>query len=324
MHPKFLGAGCLVRTENFRLSINNCMSTYKSPPVSCLDCRKTLSAKGIFSHFILAHTPAGQQAAINRGKLSQPFTQNTTANRIECEINNYLKSPKLCTECRSALSYNKKNNKFCSQTCSAVYNNRNRIQSGYSASERQRASARKQAEKKRTERLANELTKPKFTKVLPCKVCKSFFPVIREETTCSVECRTSIWSNTAKNNSCMGGNKNTRAYGWYTSPYAGKVWLESSYELKVARELDSNHIDWSRPSYLPYGDGKKYYADFLLTEQKIYLDPKNDYLITQDSQKINQVMLENHVVIIILDKDNLTWVKIRNMLDTGFEPAMDN
>ena len=300
------------------------MSTYKSPLVSCLVCRKTLSSKGILSHFILAHTPEGKEAAINRGKLSQPFTQHTTITRIEYKINKYLDSPSVCTECCAALSYAKRNNKFCSNSCAAVHNNRKRIESGYSASARQRESARKQVEKILTERLQYKLTKPRLTKVLPCKVCKSFFAVIKEETTCSVECRTSIWSNTAKNNPLMGGNKNNRAYGWYISPYAGKVWLESSYELKVAIELDSNNIEWVRPSYLPYGDGKKYYADFFLTEQKIYLDPKNDYLINQDLQKINQVMLENNVVIIVLDKDNLTWDKIRNMLDTGFEPAMDN
>lgn len=39
---------------------------------------------------------------------------------------------------------------------------------------------------------------------------------------------------------------------------------------------------------------------------------------------INKFMSENNVVIIVLDKDNLTWDKIRNMLDTGVEPAMDN
>ena len=117
----------------------------------------------------------------------------------------------------------------------------------------------------------------------------------------------------------MGGNKNTRAYGWYESPTAGRVWLESSYEVKVAKDLDLNGIHWTRPEYLPYGNGKKYFADFYLKEQNVYLDPKNIYLIQKDNDKIQQVMRENNVQIIVLDKTQLSWGQIRIMLDPGIE-----
>jgi hypothetical protein len=33
---------------------------YLSPLVSCLECREIKSSKGIFSHFIAAHTEAGK------------------------------------------------------------------------------------------------------------------------------------------------------------------------------------------------------------------------------------------------------------------------
>jgi len=76
----------------------------------------------------------------------------------------------------------------------------------------------------------------------------------------------------------MGGNKNTRAYGWYVSPFAGKIWLESSYEHKVAVELDTNLIKWKRPSYLVWKDGegktRKYFPDFYLEDYNVYHRPE--------------------------------------------------
>ena len=125
-----------------------------------------------------------------------------------------------------------------------------------------------------------------------------------------------IFSDTAKANG-LGGNKNTRAYGWYESPLAGRVWLESSYEYRVAKELDDHNITWVRPKYLPYtlnNKSKKYFPDFYLVEQDVYLDPKNDYLITQDARKIQQVIRENNVRVLILNKYQLQWDSIKNLI----------
>ena len=126
-------------------------------------------------------------------------------------------------------------------------------------------------------------------------------------------------SDAAKKNPLLGGNKNNKAYGWYESPIAGKVWLESSYEYKVAESLDKNNIKWRRPAYLKYSDNKKYYADFYLIDYDVYLDPKNNYLIPLDTPKINQVMIENNVIIIILTKDQLNWESIYKVLDVRLE-----
>lgn len=100
----------------------------------------------------------------------------------------------------------------------------------------------------------------------------------------------------------------------------------SSYELRVAESLDENYIEWTRPSRLPYVDdnGKHhhYTADFYLPYYDVYLDPKNDFLISNvnpvmgytDSQKIQWVMQQNNVKVIVLDKDHLEWDKIRLLL----------
>ncbi len=104
------------------------------------------------------------------------------------------------------------------------------------------------------------------------------------------------------------------------------VKLGSSYEVLVAKELDKNNIKWIRPSYLLYKDNKekehRYYPDFYLPDYDVYLDPKNDYLLNNinknfgysDLQKIKWVEEQNKVKIVILNKDNLKWQFIYNLI----------
>lgn len=104
------------------------------------------------------------------------------------------------------------------------------------------------------------------------------------------------------------------------------VKLDSSYELEVARSLDENDVKWLRPSRFKYTDSKginhTYTPDFYLTEYDVYLDPKNDYLIENvnpwlgysDVEKIDLVQSQNNIKVIILNKDNLTWDKIKQLI----------
>ena len=116
--------------------------------------------------------------------------------------------------------------------------------------------------------------------------------------------------------------------GWHTSrtfDYKG-IKLDSQYELDVAKELDENQIKWERPSYFIWkdntGNEHRYYPDFYLPEYNVYLDPKNDYLIHNESkrfgitdvEKIEKVQQQNGIRIIILDKDNLTWKRIKDFI----------
>jgi uncharacterized C2H2 Zn-finger protein len=96
------------------------------------------------------------------------------------------------------------------------------------------------------------------------------------------------------------------------------VLLDSSYELIVARSLDENDVKWRRPSKgLKWFDGKQnrhYLPDFYLIEYDVYLDPKNDFLIKKDRIKIDLTIQQNNVKILVLDKNNLTWDKIKTLL----------
>lgn len=116
--------------------------------------------------------------------------------------------------------------------------------------------------------------------------------------------------------------------GWHTSKsieYNGVI-LDSEYEFCVAKELDENNIKWERPSPLLWKDENlnehRYYPDFYLPEYNVYLDPKNDYLINNkskrfgitDVEKIDKVEKQNGIKIVILDKNNLTWQKIKEKI----------
>ena len=115
-------------------------------------------------------------------------------------------------------------------------------------------------------------------------------------------------------------------FGSHKSYWYKGIKFASSYELQVANSLDINGIEWVRSSSLHYIDnvGKKhhYTADFYLPEYDIYLDPKNDFLIENvnprmgysDVEKINWVMEQNNVKVVILDKNNLDWESIKNLI----------
>ena len=74
--------------------------------------------------------------------------------------------------------------------------------------------------------------------------------------------------------------------------YKGTV-LESTYEYTVAVSLDENNIKWMKTSRkdfkFPYSDPEgvtNYYTpDFYLPDYNVYLDPKNDYLISKVNPK---------------------------------------
>lgn len=80
----------------------------------------------------------------------------------------------------------------------------------------------------------------------------------------------------------------------------------------------TNYLIWQDDA----GQKHRYYPDFYLPKYNVYLDPKNDFLINHatkrfgitDSEKIKKVSEQNNVKIVILDKNNLNWQNIKNLL----------
>jgi hypothetical protein len=86
------------------------------------------------------------------------------------------------------------------------------------------------------------------------------------------------------------------------------VWLDSTWELELAKRLDSLGIKWIRPDPLPWFDecGVKhnYFPDFYLIDYDIFLDPKNAHAKKVQLKKIDclRVQYQNIVIINTLEE----------------------
>lgn len=99
---------------------------------SCLQCKKEFSAKGIFTHVDRTHLRLSKYSSGNNGKYKE-ISEKANIKK-QNEENLYLLSPKCCTECSSILPFLKKENRFCSKSCSAKQTNRLRVEKGWSPS----------------------------------------------------------------------------------------------------------------------------------------------------------------------------------------------
>lgn len=221
-------------------------------------------------------------------------------------IEDYNLHPVNCKNCNCVLDYEKRMNIFCNKSCSTTYNNMNRTRKRYIIGT-EHIIARKQ----KNEEIYNQTPKQ-------CQICQNVIEYAkRKRKFCSNTCKNLFHSQIAKTKSKLGGNKNRKAC-WYDSKFAGKVWLESSYEVVVAKSLDYHNIKWIRPGYIIWIDidkkSHKYYPDFYLVDYDIYLDPKNDFLQQQDKVKIDSVQQQNNIKVIILNKFQLEWDVIKTLI----------
>lgn len=103
--------------------------------------------------------------------------------------------------------------------------------------------------------------------------------------------------------------------------------LGSSYEVKVAIDLDAHRVKWEKPRKFDYidpkGKSRTYTPDFYLPDFDVYLDPKNDFLINNpnpslgfcDVDKIKLVEEQNKIRVLILSKSHLNWESIKGRLE---------
>lgn len=115
-----------------------------------------------------------------------------------------------------------------------------------------------------------------------CKFCKEPFYRIPSNTHkyCSRLCYingTKLYEN--KNNGGYRKGSGTGKHSWYQSPIAGRVYLDSSYELAYAKWLDKNKIDWRKNTkrfyYVDASNKKRYYIpDFYLIKSDEYMEVK--------------------------------------------------
>lgn len=256
-----------------------------------------------------------------------------------CNFDTHYESQhsKNCKQCNKILKTS--GSEFCSKSCSGTYNNGQKdytkiktgpakgirsfspiikcqcgslLPSGYLTCVKCKTTT------KPKKSLSRVLT-PQYCEVSFCVICNGVI-ANKIRRTCSDPCKSKSLSVAAKKTVAkgkLGGNKNNRAYGWYESSIAGKVWLDSTWEASLAKELDTLGIIWGRPPSIDYvlnGKSKKYFPDFYLKDYDVYLDPKNPYLQIKDAEKFKAVSEQNNVRLIMLSKDQLTWEKIKELL----------
>lgn len=228
-------------------------------------------------------------------------------------INAYMQSPKVCKQCLCTMEYNKRTNIFCSRSCSRTYSNLNN-----KIHDVTKIKISESISKINDIKLQQKQIDYKYNPKL-CKQCNNSIPYeLRKRNYCSTSCRKQFRQYVASNISKIGGNKNRHSF-WYISPTAGKVYLESSYEFKVASELDLYGIRWIRPKHIPYtinNKQKRYFPDFYLSDFDVYLDPKNSFLAQQDAEKIKTVEQQHKIHVLVLDKNSLSWSIIKEKINS--------
>lgn len=275
---------------------------YKSPAVSCLTCRKELSAKGIFSHFLYTHGTEEEKLKMSSGRLlglsigKQTQLRNAKINLAKAETE-YYKLPNYCKYCKNILKYKNKFQIFCNHSCHARYENEHR------SPETLLKLSNSLKGKTYPSRKGIKLNKPPYTKIPKiyftlqmCTCCGITFRNMKQRKTCSPECQ----------------RKNS-TYRKIVHEYIhnGEILkLESSWEVDIAKWLDIHKIEWTRPKHIVWYDtnGKlrRYFPDFYLPNYDVYLDPKNDYQINISTEKLEkisqQVILIYGSVAHIIDK----------------------
>lgn len=135
----------------------------------------------------------------------------------------------------------------------------------------------------------------------------------RTNKTCSRVCQSKLNSISRKGFSHpnCGGQTNYYKYKY------NDIWMDSTWEVELAKWLDENKIKWIRSRKINFkwideeGYSRIYYPDFYLPEMNLYLDPKNKYLVTKDLYKLNYV-INNHKINLFFGELSEIKEKIKN------------
>lgn len=97
---------------------------------SCIICHKVYPRKGIGTHYHINHIKGNKEKHHQRSKKASIKGGEATKNKYnkirEKNLYSYNLNPNSCEWCKAAISYDLRNNRFCSKQCSAKYNNQYR------------------------------------------------------------------------------------------------------------------------------------------------------------------------------------------------------
>lgn len=240
--------------------------------VECSECNKKFESKNALNGHMRMHGPSG--GTMNENKVYIEKIDKYVRPTNEMSVRKAIKK---CPECKEF----HRNPKFCSQSCSASYNNKKRKRSE-ETNEKISRSMEKYFKENTIENLENPQNLRKSrrsTKIhfITCKNCETLFVDSFNKgeskhlgNTCSSQCaRVKTYKETEK------------------QKYNG-VYLHSSWELAFAKYLDKNNMNWKRPKngfeYSFENKNRLYYPDFYLPQKEIYIEIKG-YKTKKDESK---------------------------------------
>lgn len=213
-------------------------------------------------------------------------------------IANWNKNPKLCKECKNAISYKNRRNVFCCRNCSAIFTNKVRCANGWTHSKKTIDILRESG--KKYGKLSYNTQKKKKLSVV-CKSCKSIFNVHQSASNRKYCSRICASSDSTKYKNCGGyrpGSGKSKS-GYYKGIYCG-----STYELCwVIYALDTG-IKFSRFPHMLVGDEIKYLPDFLLEDGKTIIELKG-YESSDSVDRKTKLAESFGYVVNVLRKENL-------------------
>ncbi len=254
----------------------------------CDKCEKEFkNQRGLNSH-LKVHKPGYKKTSFNIPEVKCNFCNiPILSNNVKKHENSCIKNPLNYKECPVCDKQLKLNQKFCSSSCAAKYNNITRTGVKWTSKTKEKANLPKPI-KPGPHRKLFEHT---------CTQCKKFRLVNYKENqrkTCSRECQ--IIASTSR--TYRNGSRKTTKY--FNKNQNKIVTLESSWEVKTAELLDKLSIEWIRPKPMKWIDKKgktrMYYPDFYLPNKNIYLDPKNPYCMELDEYKMSVVSKDINII----------------------------
>lgn len=182
----------------------------------------------------------------------------------------YNDDPKFCRECGKKIFFEKRNNDFCSSSCSAIYNNK--LREPYSEELKEKISSSLKESLKKTEKIR----KSKVF-VSNCVVCGEEFVRYRKSNgllskskTCGKKCHSLLLSNNSKE--LMEKHiKNGDHKGWQSRS------LESYPEKFFKRVLEKNNIKYEFNKIIPKKSlgidcNSNYFLDFYISDKNVDLE----------------------------------------------------
>jgi hypothetical protein len=226
-----------------------------------------------------------------------------------------------CVKCRTKFNTKNSKKRYCSRTCA---NSRGPRSDEFKSIVSKKNKGKKLSAESILKGILSKGQIPNHAKSnTTCEVCRKD-TASKTRKTCSKECYLIYNKKTSQLHPRCGGQKHTHRST--IDNIAGESYIvESSYELILAQDLNRNNILWVRPKYMNYidsnGNLRRYHPDFYLPDYDVYLDPKNDYLIKTDIDKINRAVEYNQIKILILDRNHLKYDTFRSLVeDDGYAP----